>query len=101
PSMMTSITWLLMGSFIIVILVMDFAPHVDYFDAVLCGAFVVINNCLLDGPATISASMNLSRNLNYKQPQQIMPIWNGFHLIVLKKKDVTYSSYVVYLLPIT
>src|SRR5207253_5807737 len=76
-------TWLLMNAFIIVILDMDSAPHVEYSDVVLCGAFAVIKNYPIDGLATISDSMTLLRNLNYKQPHQIMPIWNGFHSIVL------------------
>ena len=37
----------------------------------------------MDGLATISNSMSLLRNLNYKQTQQMIPIWNGFHWIVL------------------
>ena len=41
------------------------------------------NNYPMDGLATISNSMSLLRNFNYKQTHQIMPIWNGFHLIVL------------------
>ena len=48
---------------------MDSAPHVEYSDVVLCGAFAVINNYPMDGLATISDSMTLSRNLNYKQTQ--------------------------------
>src|SRR5437764_12390411 len=76
-------TWLLMNSFTIVILDTDSAPHVEYSDVVLCGAFAVIKNYPMDGLATISDSMTLLRNLNYKQTHQIMPIWNGFHLIVL------------------
>src|SRR5437016_2247660 len=76
-------TWLLRNRFTIVILDMDSAPHVEYSDAVLCGVFVAINNYSMDGLATTSDSMSLSRNLNYKQSQQMMPIWNGFHSIVL------------------
>src|SRR5204862_8181851 len=82
-SMTTTITWLLIDSFTIVILNMDSAPHVEYSDVVLCGAFAVINNYPMDGLATISNSMSLLKNLNYKQTHQIMPIWNGFHWIVL------------------
>ena len=80
---MITITWLLMNSFTIVILDMDSAPHVEYSDVVLCGAFAGIKNYPMDGLATISNSMSLLRNLNYKQTHQMMPIWNGFHLIVL------------------
>src|SRR6185436_2864188 len=87
PSMTTSITWLLIENFTIVILDMDSAPHVPYSDVVQCGAFAVINNYPMDGLATISNSMILLRNLNYKQAHQIMPIWNGFHSIVLVVGD--------------
>src|SRR6185437_10077996 len=80
---MINITWWLADSFTIVILDMDSALHVEYSDVVLCGAFVDINNYPMDGLATITNSTSLLRNLNYKQIQQIMPIWNGFHLIVL------------------
>jgi len=83
PSMTVAIIWLLMKSFTIVILDMGSAPHVEYSDVVLCGAFAVINNYPMDGQATISDSMTLSRNLNYKQTHQTMPIWNGFHLNLL------------------
>ena len=83
PRMMVTITWLLVDSFTIVILDMDFALYVDYFDVVPCGAFVDINNYPMDGLATISNSMSLLRNLNYKQTHQMTPIWNGFHMIVL------------------
>src|SRR5437016_1958925 len=92
--MKTTITWLLMNSFTIVILDMDSAPHVEYSDVVPCGAFAVINNYPMDGLATISDSMTLLRNLNYKQTHQMMPIWNGFHTIVL---NMAYA-YMVYLL---
>ena len=44
---------------------MDSAPHVEYSDVVQCGAFAVIKNYPMDGLATISDSMSLSRNLNY------------------------------------
>src|SRR5437764_5964239 len=81
--MTTTITWLLMNSFHIVILDMDSALNVEYSDVVLCGAFAAINNYAVDGLATISNSTSLSRNLNYKETQQIMPIWNGFNWIVL------------------
>src|SRR6185312_8989933 len=80
--MMVTITWLLGEYFTIVILDMDSALHVDYSDVVLCGAFADINNYAMDGLATTSNSMSSSRNLNYEQTQQIMLIWNGFHLIV-------------------
>src|SRR5690349_3775625 len=82
PNTKTSITWLLRGVFTIVTLDMDSAPHVKYSDIVQCGAFAVINNYPMDGLATISNSMTLLRNLNYKQTHQIIPIWNGFHSIV-------------------
>ena len=52
--MMIAITWLLTDAFTIVILGMDFALHVEYFDVVLCGAFVDIKNYPLNGLATIS-----------------------------------------------
>ena len=81
--MTTSITWLLINAFTIVILDMDSALHVEYSDVVPCGASVDINSYAMDGLATISNSMSLLRNVNYKQTLQIMPIWNGFHLIVL------------------
>src|SRR5438132_4777421 len=77
------ITWLPINAFIIVILDMDSAPHVGYSDVVPCGAFAVVNNYPMDGLATISNSMSLLRNLNYKQTHQMSTIWNGFHLIVL------------------
>ena len=77
--MKTSFTWLLINSFTIVTLDMDFALRVEHFEVVPCGAFVDVNNYLMDGLATISNSMSLSRNLNYKQTLQIMLIWNGFH----------------------
>src|SRR2546421_6408992 len=94
---MTSITWLLMNSFTIVILDMDSAPHVAYSDVVLCGAFAVIKDYPMDGLATTSNSMSLLRNLNYKQALQTMPIWNGFHSIVLKIIEMDIIAY-VYLL---
>ena len=81
--MITTITWLRINSFTTVIPDMDSALHVEYSDAVPCGAFVDINNYQMDGLATITNSMTLLRNLNYKQTHQIMPIWNGFHGIVL------------------
>src|SRR6185369_4235884 len=83
PSMMIITTWLLRDAFTIVIISMDSAPHVEYSDVVPCGAFAVIKNYSMDGLATISDSMSLLRNLNYKQSHQMTPIWNGFHLIVL------------------
>ena len=76
------ITLLLMNSFTTVIPGMASALHVEYSDVVPCGAFAGINNYLMDGLATITNSMSLLRNLNYKQTHQIMPIWNGFHTIV-------------------
>src|SRR6185312_754125 len=83
PSMTVVITWLLVNPFTIIILDMGSAPHVEYFDVVPCGAFVDINNYPMGGLATISNSMSLSKSLSCKQPRQIKPIWNGFHLIVL------------------
>src|SRR2546421_13014083 len=77
------ITWLLRNAFTIVILDMNSAPHVEYSDVVQCGAHAGIKNYPMDGLATISNSMSLSRSLNYKQTQQTIPIWNGFHSIVL------------------
>src|SRR5438105_10770972 len=76
-------TWLLIYTFTITIFDTDFASSVECSDVVLCGAFAVINNYPMDGPAIISNSMSLLRHLNYKQTHQTMPIWNGFHLIVL------------------
>ena len=70
------------------------APHVEYSDVVPCGAFAVINNYPMDRPATISNSMSLLRNLNYKQTQQMTPIWNGFHTIVLISGDMGYTCMV-------
>src|SRR5438132_13876496 len=80
--MKTSFTWLLVNSFTIVTLYMDSALRVEHFEGVPCGAFAGISKYPMDGLATISNSMSLSRNLNYRQTQQMMPIWNGFHLIV-------------------
>ena len=48
--------------------------------------------------ATISNSMSLSRNLNYKQTQQIMPIWNGFHTIVFIIGNMKLDTWMAYLL---
>src|SRR5204862_8101338 len=64
-SMTTTITWLLIDAFTIVILDMDSGLHVEYSDVVLCGAFAAINNYQMDGLATTSNSMSLLRNLNY------------------------------------
>src|SRR6185312_12452077 len=89
--MMTNITWLLINAFTIIILDMDSALYVEYFDVVLCGAFAGIKNHPMDGLAAISNSMSLLRNLNYKQTQQMMPIWNGFHLMVLRIGDMKYT----------
>src|SRR5437763_512315 len=96
--MKTTITWLLINALPIVILDMDSALHVEYSAVVLCGAFAVINNYAMDGLATISNSMTSSRNLNYNQTQQIMPIWNGFHLIVLIIGSMDINTCMVYLL---
>src|SRR5206468_10719887 len=93
--MKTSFTWLLMNSFTIVTLDMDSALRVEHFEVVLCGAFAGISKYPMDGLATISNSMTLSRNLNYKQTQQVMPIWNGFHLIALL---IMINAFMVYLL---
>src|SRR6185312_13985050 len=98
PNMTVTITWLLIDGFTIVILDMDSALHVEYSDVVLCGVFAVIRNYLMDGPATISNSMSLLRNLNYKQTHQIMPIWNGFHPIVLMIGEIMRHICMVYLL---
>src|SRR5689334_16075210 len=97
--MTITIIWLLINASITVILSMDSAPHVKYSDVVQCGAFAVINNYPMDGLATISNSMTLLRNLNYKQTHQIMPIWNGFHTIVFLMGDIAYTC-MVYLLVI-
>src|SRR6185369_14307875 len=94
--MITTITWSLIESFTITILDTDSAPHVEYSDVVLCGAFAVTNNYPMDGLATTNNSMNLLRNLNYRQFHQTMPIWNGFNLIVLNIWDLVQSC-VVYL----
>src|SRR6185369_9533499 len=90
-SLKTSFTCLLINAFIIGILDMDSAPHAEYSDVVPCGASVDIKNYPMDGLATMSNSMSLLRNLNYKQAQQTMPIWNGFHLIVLGIGDLKYA----------
>src|SRR5436190_22188216 len=98
-NMTINITWLLTDSFANIILDMDSAPHVEYSDVVLCGAFAVIKNYPMDGLATISDSMTLLRSLNYKQTQQMMTIWNGFHLIVLRVGGVDINTCImVYLL---
>src|SRR5437764_8960105 len=95
--MTINIIWLLVNAFTTVIRDMDSAPHVEYSDVVPCGAFVDINNYPMDGLATINNSTSLLRNLNYKQTHQIMPIWNGFHLIVLMMMDII-NTCMVYLL---
>src|SRR5438105_12155108 len=95
--MKTSFTWLLIVTFTIVILDMDSALRVEHFEVVLCGAFAGISKYPMDGLATISNSMSLSRNLNYRQTQQMMPIWNGFHLIVFMI-IVDINTWMVYLL---
>src|SRR5690242_13859801 len=82
PNSTTVTTWLLIASFTIVILNMVSAPHVEYSVVVQCGVFAFVNNYPMDGLAKINNSMGLSRRLNYKQTQQTMPIWNGFHSIV-------------------
>src|SRR6185312_3134627 len=91
PNTITTITWLPIipiTSFTIAILDMASALHVEYSDVVPCGAFAGINNYPMVGLATISNSMSLLRNLNYKQTHQIMPIWNGFHGIALTIGDI-------------
>ena len=55
--MITTITWLLINAFTIVILDMASALHVEYSDVVPCGVFAVINNYPMDGLATISNSI--------------------------------------------
>ena len=97
PSMKTTITWLLRDAFTIFILDMDSAPHVEYFGVVPCGAFAAIKSYVTDGLATISNSTSLLRNLNYKQTQQITPIWNGFHWIVFMIGEIIRRC-IVYLL---
>src|SRR5689334_7971839 len=97
--MTITITWLLIDSFTIVTLDMASAPHVGYSDVVPCGAFVVINNCPMGGLATITNSMTLLRNFNYKQTHQMTPISNGFHTIVLMLEEMEADAcLVVYLL---
>src|SRR5437763_98899 len=96
--MKATITWLPKDAFTTVILYMDFAPHAEYSDVVLCGAFAGIKNCPMDGLAITRNSMSLSRNLNYKQTHPTMPIWNGFHTIVFVMGDVMIRSCMVYLL---
>src|SRR6185369_10939477 len=81
--MTINITWLPINSFTIVTLDMDSALRVEHFEVVLCGAFAGISKHPMNGLATIINSISLSRNLNYRQTQQMMPIWNGFHLIAL------------------
>src|SRR5436190_22646693 len=100
PNITITITWLLRDAFTIVILDMDSAPHVEYSDVVLCGAFAVIKNHPMDGLATISDSMTLLRNLNYKQTHQMKLIWNGFHSIVLRIWEKDMDTCMVYLLVI-
>src|SRR6185312_11160104 len=97
PNTITITTWLRMNSFTAVIPDMDSALHVEYSDAVPCGASVDINNYQMDGLATISNSTSLLRNLNYKQTHQTMLIWNGFHSIALMIGEMMYAG-VVYLL---
>src|SRR5438874_4062261 len=96
--MTTTITWLLTNAFHIVILDMDSAPHVEYSDVVLCGAYAAINSYAMDGLATTTNSMSLLRNLSYKQTLQMMPIWNGFHLVVWIVWNMDIHTCMVYLL---
>src|SRR6185312_3171089 len=102
PSIKITITWSPIETFTIITLDMGSVPHVEYSDVVLCGASVDINNYQMDGLATISNSISLLRNLNYKQTHQTMPIWNGFHLIVLMIRhmyvDINLYTRMVYLL---
>ena len=95
--MKITITWLLINSFTIIILDMDSALHAEYCDVAQCGAFAAIKKYSMDGLATITNSMTLLRNPNYKQTHQIMPIWNGFHLVALKR-DMEMTTCMVYLL---
>src|SRR5438105_3206248 len=95
--MMITITWLLIKCFTIVILDMGSALHVEYFDVVLCGAFVDIKSYPMDGLATIRNSMRLLRDLNYKQTLQMSTIWNGFHLILLIRNILQGYRYMAYL----
>ena len=99
--MTITINWLLINSFTIVILDMDSALHAEYSDVAQCGAFAAIKMYSMDGLAIISNSMSLSRNLNYSQTQQMMPIWNGFHLMVLVIMVDIKTLMIVYLLLLT
>src|SRR6185312_2971857 len=67
---------------------MDSALNAEYSDVVLCGAYVDIKNYPTDGLATIDNSINLLRNLNYKQTHQLE--WISYDCI-----DVT--GYGIYL----
>src|SRR6185312_9580603 len=98
PNTVAIITWLPIESFTLVILDMASALHVEYSDVVPCGAFAGINTYLMDGLATISNSMSLLRNLNYKQTHQMTSIWNGFHLIVLTIGEMKAYTCIIYLL---
>src|SRR6185312_3572726 len=95
--MTINIIWLLIESFTTVTFDMASALHVEYSDAVPCGASVDINNYQMDGLATISNSMTLLRNLNYKKTHQMMLIWNGFHSIILIR-GMSWYTCMVYLL---
>src|SRR6185312_5862134 len=95
--MTVAIIWLLMDAFTIFILFMDSAPHVEYSDVVPCGAFVDTKNYPMDGLVITSNLTSLLRNLNYKQPLQMMPIWNGFHSIILTIEAMKVDAWMVYL----
>ena len=95
--MMITITWLLLETFTIITLDMGSAPHAEYSDVVPYGASADINNCPMDGLASISNSTSLLRNLNYKQTLQMSTIWSGFHAIVLMLGDIVYT-WMAYLL---
>src|SRR4051812_44101605 len=78
PSTKITITWLLTESFTVIILDMGSAPHAEFSDVVLYGAFVGTKNCPMDGLVKMSDSISLLRNLRCKQSRQTKPIWNGF-----------------------
>src|SRR6185312_10325982 len=100
PSITINIIWLLIESFTTVTLDMDYAPHVEYSDVVPCGVFAGINSYPMDGLATISNSMTLLRNLNYKQTRQMSTIWNGSHMSILLMGEMDMDTCMVYLLTI-
>ena len=69
----------------------------EYSDVVQCGVYVDIKNYPMDGTSNNKLLDEFIKNLNYKQTHQIMPIWNGFHLIVLMTRDMDMDTYLVYL----